>query len=76
MAENVFNMTDVSVELIHTVGNMALWLQGLGIIIVLWIVFQLVSLYLNRKKVKEIYKIKDDIKRIEGKIDKIIKKKN
>ena len=61
------------VSLITSVGKLALWLQTIGIIVVLWLVFQLISWYYNRKRMAEVYAIKRDMKRIEGKIDKLLK---
>lgn len=66
---------EIPVNLINEIGQMALWLQGIGVVIILWILFQLWIVYLNRKKMKEIYTIKDDMKRIESKIDKLVRKR-
>lgn len=59
--------------IISQIGNIALWLQTLGIIIVFWIIFNIINLLINRKRIKEIYKIKDNMDRIESKIDSLIK---
>ena len=58
-------------QLLVDVGSVALWLQAIGIIVVLWIISQAVILYFNHRRMKEVYQIKEDMKRIEGKIDKI-----
>lgn len=60
-------------EVITEVGQIALWLQALGIVIVLAIIFQVISFIYNRKRMREIDQIKKDMIRIEGKINKIIK---
>ena len=60
-------------EVITEVGQIGLWLQALGIVVVLAIVFQIISFFYNRKRMKEVHQIKQDMVRIEGKIDKIIK---
>ena len=60
-------------DVILEVGKIGLWLQALGIVIILMIVFNIISFILNRKRLKEIAIIKKDMGRIEGKIDKIIK---
>lgn len=62
-------------SLLATLGGVALWLQALGIILVLWIIFNIVMVLINFRRMKEVYKIKDDMKRIEGKIDRLLKKK-
>ena len=56
-------------------GNIALWLQALGIVVVLWIIFQLINFFINRKRMKELYTIKADMKRMEGKLDRLLKKR-
>ena len=56
-------------------GNIALWLQALGIVVVLWIIFQLINFFINRKRMKELYTIKADMKRMEGKLDRLLKGK-
>lgn len=63
-------------EVIFEVGRIALWLQALGVIVILWIGFEIIALIVNRKKRKAIYSIKKDLKRIEDKIDKLLKKRN
>ena len=62
-------------DVVSLIGNVALWLQTLGILLVFWMVFQVVGFLLNRKRMKEVYKIKEDMNRIEGKIDKILARK-
>lgn len=69
------NLNDLPFELIGKVGEIGLYLQALGFIIVLWIIFQLILLYFNRKRMLEVYKIKQDMKRIEEKIDRILNKR-
>jgi hypothetical protein len=62
-------------DVITEIGKIGLWLKTAGIIFILWIIFQVVNFIINRKRMKEIYNIKDDMKRIEKKIDRILKKK-
>jgi purine-cytosine permease-like protein len=61
--------------LLIQMGNIALWLQALGGIIVLWLIFQIVNFFINRKRMKEIYTIKEDMKRMEGKLDRLLRKR-
>ncbi len=70
----IANITDFPVGLVGELGQIALWLQAVGAIVVLWIIFELIILYFNRKRMKEIYQIKEDMRRIERKIDNILKK--
>ncbi|MBM3233122.1 hypothetical protein FJZ18_03090 [Candidatus Pacearchaeota archaeon] len=60
-------------DLIRDIGQIGLWLQTLGVIVVLWIVFEVYAFLVRRKRMKEIYAIKEDMKRIEKKVDKILK---
>ena len=72
--EEVINASEVILpEVILEVGRVALWLQTLGIIIVLWIIFQSVTLFYNRKRRLAIYSIKDDLERIENRVKRIEK---
>ena len=66
------NITDLPVGFIHEVGQIGLWLQALGIVIVITVIFDVIAFLLNRKRLKEISIIKSDMQRIENKIDKII----
>ncbi len=67
------SVVSVSSKLVSEAGKIGLWLQALGAIVVLWLIFEIIALLVNRKRMKEVYAIKDDMKRIEGKIDDIRK---
>ena len=73
VGEVVNASSDVLSEVVVTVGRIGLFLQALGVIVVLWIIFEIIALIVNRKKRKAIYKIKEDIERVEKKVDRIIK---
>ena len=62
-------------EILSILGGLALWLQTLGVIVIAWIIFQIIALHINRQRMREVYKIKEDMQRIERKIDLILKKK-
>lgn len=68
-------VSEIPITILEDIGMIGLWLKAVGIFIVLWLVFQLVNFFVNRKRMKEVYKIKEDMKRIERKIDKILAKK-
>ena len=36
--------------IIVTLGKIGLWIQALGIVVVLWIIFQLFNFFINRVK--------------------------
>jgi len=72
----VVNASTVAVtDVVLEVGRIALWMQTLGVLIILWIVFQVIALIVNRKKRKALYALQEDMKRIERKLDKVLKKK-
>lgn len=58
---------------ITEIGQIGLWLQAIGIVFILVIIFNVISFFYNRKRIKEIDVIKEDMRRIEGKIDTIVK---
>ena len=66
---------DATTSIQSRIGQIGLWLQALGVVVVLWIIFEIIALTYHRKRMKEIYKIKEDMGRIEGKIDRILEKK-
>jgi|TARA_Y100000310_G_C20399011_1_gene676493 membrane protein YdbS with pleckstrin-like domain len=75
VVEEVVNVSaNVLSNTILEIGKVALWLQALGVIIVLWIIFQIILIINDRKKRKVIYSMKKDIIRIEKKLDKLSKK--
>jgi hypothetical protein len=66
---------EVSVKILNEIGQIGLWLNAAGFIFILWIIFQIISLIANRKKLKEIAGLRDDIKILDAKLNKVIKKK-
>ena len=69
------NVANASVEAVTELGRIGNLLETLGLVVILWLIFQIIALILNSKRIKEIYIIKEDMKRIERKIDKLAKKK-
>jgi hypothetical protein len=68
------DLVDISNNLIIEVGRIGLWLKGLGIVVILWILFNLVNLVINKRREQKMEKYDLAIKRIEKKIDRITKK--
>ena len=56
-------------------GKVGRWMEAIGLIIILWIGFQIVSLIINILKKRNLSAIKEDLSRIEKKVDKLSKKK-
>ena len=63
------------IEILAQIVKLGLWLKAIGAVVILWIIFQAVNFFINRRRLKEIYRIKGDMKRMEGKLDKILRKK-
>ncbi len=67
--------SDTLNQFVVDLGKIGLWIQALGIVIVLWIIFQAVSIggsIIRKKRLEAIEKRLGDI---EGKIDSILMKK-
>ena len=64
-----------SALIIEELGKLGKWLQAIGIIVVLWLVFQIVNLILRWRWWKEILVLKEKIDNLDGKINKFLKKR-
>jgi len=53
-------------------GTIGKWIQAIGLLVVLWIVFHVITLIMNRKKRKAIYSLVEKTDRIEKKVDMLI----
>ena len=71
--EVISNSGEVLTDVVFEVGKLGLWLQAIGGIVVLWVLFQFVNFILNRKKRKALYRMSEKVDRIEKKIDKLIR---
>ncbi|MEK6889265.1 MAG: hypothetical protein AABW80_04130, partial [Nanoarchaeota archaeon] len=69
------NITEFPVGLVGEIGQIALWLQAIGIVAAILILAEILSFYFNARRYAQLIKIKEDMKRIERKIDKILGKK-
>jgi len=61
--------SDTFLQTISEVGKIGNWLQALGIIVILWIIFQIVSIIITLKKMKRLNIIMTHLERLETKID-------
>lgn len=64
-----------SVELVSKVGDLITWLQAIGAAVVLWLIFNVVSLIINLKRKKYLKEIESKLDRIEKKINRLGKRK-
>ena len=74
--EEVTNNSDTLIASIITdIGQLGQWIQAIGLVIILWIIFEIIILINNRIKRKRLYAIEEKLESIEDKIDKILKNK-
>ena len=67
---------NVAENIILELGKIGKVLETLGLIAFFWIIFSLINIIVNRINRKSLYKIKEDVERIEKKVDLLLKKKN
>lgn len=65
----------VSASIVKELFQLGLWLKAVGAVVILWILFQFINFFINRNRMKEIFNIKKDMKRMEKKLDKLLNKK-
>lgn len=59
---------------ITDIGQMGLWIQGLGLVVIIWIIVQAITMFFNRKRRLLLMSIDERLERVEGKIDKMNRK--
>lgn len=69
-------LVGISAYIIEQLGKIGIWLKTIGVLVIIWLGFQIYSAIHNIKRMREIGIIKKNMDRIEGKIDQILKKKN
>ena len=62
-------LEDIVVEL----GQLGLWVQAVGLLVVFWIVTEFITLYFNRKRRLLLEEINKRLKRVETKLSKLEK---
>ena len=60
-------------DFLALIGKIGLWLQAIGIIIIIWLILNIINWFINHRRLKMVYTLKEDVVRIEEKIDKILK---
>jgi len=58
-------------DIVLQLGQVGLWVQAVGLLVVIWIIIQGITLYFNRKRRLLLTEINDRLKRVEKKISKI-----
>ncbi len=75
MAEEIINLApDTIADLITQLGSIGKWIQAVGIVVILWLIFEIIILINNRIRRKQLYEIEEHLKGIEKKLDKVLKK--
>jgi hypothetical protein len=57
-------------DLVLQLGQIGLWIQAVGLVVVIWIIVQVITLYFNRKRRMLLLDIDERLKRIENKLNK------
>jgi len=70
----ITNTTNIAGDIITKLGSIGLWLQAIGLAIVLWIALQITNWIINRKRLKKLDEFSERIDRIEKKIDSLLRK--
>lgn len=70
----VDELINTSAQMAQGMGRLALWLQALGLLVILWIAFQLINLWLNNRKWRKLIEFEGKINNLERKIDRLLKK--
>lgn len=71
VGEVINTTSELMPEILFEIGELATWLQAIGVVILLWIIFNVVYLLISLKKNKYLKQIQKDIKRLERKINKL-----
>ena len=72
--EVIVNSAEVAGDIAAKLGSLGKWLQALGLVIVIWILVQIVTWIAHKKRNQKMYEIKQNLERIEKKIDALGKK--
>lgn len=73
--EYLVNATNDSSILISQAGNILGWLQAIGIVFLLWLIFNVVALLVNLKRRKELIEIRREVRLLRKKFDLFLMKK-
>ena len=59
-------------EIVLALGQVGLWIQAVGILVIIWIIVQVITMYFNRRRRLLLEEINKRLKRVESKINKIL----
>ncbi len=55
-------------DVIIQLGSIGLWIQAVGLVVILWIIIEVITLYYNRKRRLLLMDIDERLKRIEKRL--------
>lgn len=58
-------------DIVVEVGQLGLWVQAVGLLVIFWIVTELITMYFNRKRRLLLEEIDKRLKRVETKLNKL-----
>ena len=58
-------------DLIIELGQVGLWIQTVGLIVIIWLIVQFITMFFNRKRRLLLEEINNRLKRVETKLNKI-----
>ena len=67
--------TEVITNLVTKIGEIGLWMQTIGIIVIVTLVGIIINYFSNKKRLREIETIQTKLDKIENKLNKILKEK-
>ena len=67
--------TESATQLAESLGSIGQWLQAIGVLALIWIIFQIISFIISRKRTKILEKIQNDLHKIEKQFERLKKKR-
>ena len=61
--------------IIESIGEIGLWIQAIGLLVIIWLVFQVVNIIVNIKRGIYLRTMKKKIDVIEKKVDSLVRKR-
>ena len=65
--------TEVLTDVVLEVGKIGLWLQTIGALVIVWLIFQIVNYILGKNKKKVLEDISKRLDKMDRKLNKLIK---
>tara|TARA_Y100000310_G_scaffold222333_1_gene224057 strand:+ start:118 stop:318 length:201 start_codon:yes stop_codon:yes gene_type:complete len=62
-------------DIVIEVGRLGNWIQAVGLVVILWVVVQAVTMFFNRRRRMLLRDIDERLERVEKKLDRTLRKK-